>query len=230
VVGPISVGSGVSFKYYLYISDAKIDMLLSQIDPGPLRKLATELGIDLKLISVKRVSEPSASDRRTAQLELVVQHLLKFGDVGSVAEPGQFFTGLLPMRWGPFPAESSSSLVFFGGRVEGTTVGLGGSVNHLLGSIPDAKQHGITVSHMPPMLDALGVNADLEDEYVADAVDADLGRGDGTALATVHNAVISMRWPAQNVEFVAKRLLHGDDPRSGQPVLLGSPLYVALVD
>ena len=35
--------------------------------------------------------------------------------------------------------------------------------------------------------------------------------------------------PAQHVEFVAKRLLHGTDP-AGVPVLLGSPVYVALVD
>jgi hypothetical protein len=219
----------VSFKYYLYVSDAKIDMLLSQINPEASHKRGTELGVDLKVLKAKRVSEPSAGDS-LARLELVVRHLLDYGDVGSVEEPGQFFWGLLPMRWGPFPVETGSSLVFFGGQTGGTTVGLGGSVKHVLGSVPDAAEHGIGRSLMPPMLDALGVSSDLEDEYVADAVDGDLDRTDGTALAKVHETVTSLRWPAQNVEFMAKRLLHGNDPRSGESVLLGSPIYVALVD
>ncbi|MET9242995.1 SAVMC3_10250 family protein [Nonomuraea sp. NPDC003709] len=226
---PINAGRNVSFKYYLYISDAKIDMLLSQIDPGAGHKRGTELGVDLKMLKVKRTYEPSAGDR-IARLELVVRHLLDHGDVGSVEEPGQFFWGLLPMRWGPFPVETGSSLVFFGGQTEETTVGLGGSVKHVLGSVPDAADHGIGRSLMPPMLDALGVSSDLEDEYVADAVDGDLDRADSAALAKAYEAVTSLRRPAQNVEFVAKRLLHGKDPRSGESVLLGSPVYVALVD
>lgn len=219
----------MSFKYYLYVSDAKIDMLLSQIDPAASQKRGTEIGVDLKMLQVKRVSEPSAGDR-IARLERVVRHLLDHGDVGSVAEPGQFFWGLLPMRWGPFPAETGSSLVFFGGSTDGTTVGLGGSVKHVLGSVPDFAEHGIGRSLMPSMLDALGGSSELEDEYVADAVDSDLDRADGVALANVHTAVTSLPGPAQNIEFVAKRLLHGNDQRSGGSVLLGSPIYVALVD
>jgi hypothetical protein len=41
-----------------------------------------------------------------------------------------------------------------------------------------------------------------------------------------------MPGPAQNVEFVAKRLLHGPSPVPGddRSVLLGSPVYVALFD
>jgi hypothetical protein len=219
----------VSFKYYLYVSTAKVDMLLPQIDSGASRKRRTEVGVDLKMLTAKRISEPGADDR-LARLDIVVRHLLDHGDVGSVAEPGQFFWGMLPMRWGPFPAAAGSSLVFFGGSAGGTTVGLGGSVHHVLGSVPDVAEHGIVRSLMPPLLDALGASAGLEDEYVADAVDGDLDRADGVALAKVHKAVASLRGPSQNVEFLAKRLLHGHDVTSGGTVLLGSPIYVALVD
>lgn len=76
-----------------------------------------------------------------------------------------------------------------------------------------------------------GSHFDLEDEYVADAVDGDLDRADRAALARVQGAVASLRWPAQNVEFVAKRLLHGDSPDgTARSVLLGTPVYVATVD
>jgi hypothetical protein len=222
-------GETVSFKYYLYVSSAKVDMLLPQIDSGSGRQKRSEIGFDLKMLTAKRVSEPGA-DERLARLDTVVRHLVDHGDVGSVADPGQFFWGILAMRWGPFPAADGSSLVFFGGSDGETTVGLGGSVHHVLGSAPDIAEHGIVRSLMPPMLDALGASADLEDEYVADAVDGDLDRADGVALAKVRQAVTSLRGPTQNVEFLAKRLLHGHDATSGETVLLGSPIYVALVD
>jgi hypothetical protein len=219
----------MSFKYYLYVSDTKIDMLLSQIDPGASHKRGTEVSVDLKMFKAKRAWEPTAGDRY-ARLGLIVRHLLDHGDVGSTEQPGQFFWGLLPMQWGPFPAETDSSLVFFGGRTEETTVALGGSVKHLLGSVPDMSERGIGRSDMPTMLGALRASSDLEDEYVTDSVDADLDHSDSVALAKVRKAVTRLRGPAQNVEFMAKRLLHGNDPSSGGAVLLGSPIYVALVD
>lgn len=217
----------MSFSYYVYVSDSKIDMLLPQIDPGFGAKRKAELGVSLKVLTAKRTVETPANDR-IARLETVVRHLRDHGDLGSVDEPGQFFWGLLPMRWGPFPADGESPLVFFGGRTERTVVGLGGSLRHVLGTVPDATAHSVGRSMMPSLLDGLGISSDLEDEYVADAVDTDLDRADRAALARVQDVVTSLRWPAQNVEFVAKRLLHGDGP-DGQ-VLLGSPVYVALVD
>jgi hypothetical protein len=216
----------VSFRYYLYVSDAKVDMLLSQIDPAVSRRHRTEIGVDLKLLTAKRVGEPAGSDR-FARVERVVRHLADHGDVGSIADPGQFFWGLLPMRWGPFPGGPGSSLVFF----DGTTVALGGSIGHVLGSVPGAAEHGLTRSLMPSMLDELGMSADLEDEYVTDALNTDPDdRADAAVLATVRQAVAKLRGPAQNLEFVAKRLLHGRDTGAGGWVLLGSPVYVALVD
>jgi hypothetical protein len=225
---------GMSFSYYLYVSDSKIDMLLPQISPGSGGKRKSEFGVDLKVLTAKRTVEPSAGDR-IARLETVVRYLRDHGDLGSVDEPGQFFWGLLPMRWGPFPAqagtETGSSLVFFGGRTDKTVVGLGGSLKHVLGSVPDADEPSFGRSPMPALLDGLGLPSDLEDEYVADAVDADLDSADRAALVRVRHAVTSLRWPAQNVEFVAKRLLQGDDGQSDpKSVLLGSPVYVALVD
>ncbi|WP_416351752.1 DUF7019 family protein [Streptomyces rochei] len=50
-------------------------------------------------------------------------------------------------------------------------------------------------------------------------------------MGRVERAVARLRWPAQNVEFVAKRLLHGESPDgTGTSVLLGTPLYAAVVD
>jgi hypothetical protein len=66
-----------------------------------------------------------------------------------------------------------------------------------------------------------GLLLDLADDEIRVADDAD-------ALALVRRTTERLAGPTQNVEFVAKRLLHGEV--DGQPVLLGSPLYVAMVD
>jgi hypothetical protein len=47
----------VSLRYYVYISDAKVDMLLPQVDPGFARKWATEVGVSLPFVSAKRQVE-----------------------------------------------------------------------------------------------------------------------------------------------------------------------------
>ncbi len=81
----------MSFRYYLYISDSKVDMLLSQIDPALIRKSMSELSLNLKIFSAKRGVESPAGADRVGRLERVVRHLEDYGGLGSVDEPGQFF-------------------------------------------------------------------------------------------------------------------------------------------
>jgi hypothetical protein len=218
----------VSFRYYLYISDNKVDMLLPQIDPGFAAGRGTEVSANFWLLGAKRTIESGRGTDRIARLERVVRHLQDHGDLGSVDEPGQFFGGLLPMRWGQLPGRSDGSLAFFGGRTDRTVLGLGGSARHLIGSAADAA--GTGQSRLPALLDGLGAS-EMEDEYVLDTLD-ELDAADRAALATVRRAVDRKPGPAQNVEFVAKRLLHGPSPVAGddRSVLLGSPVYVALFD
>ncbi|ROO52209.1 hypothetical protein EDC02_7119 [Micromonospora sp. Llam0] len=226
------------FRYYVYISDSKIDMLLSQIDRGFMTKRTSEIGVNLKVLTAKRTAEPAEIDR-IARLERVVGYLQDYGDLGSVDEPGQFFGGLLPMQWGPFPGSEPSSLVFFGGQTDHAVVGLGGSDRHVLGALPASDGPAMPSSLMPTILDHLSTSSDVEDELVVEAagdIHDVLDRSDRAALVTVHQAVRRLRGVAQNVEFVAKRLLHGpspfphSDPRADMSVLLGSPIYVALAD
>ena len=202
----------MSFRYFVYISDAKVEMLLQQIDPGALRKRTTEIGADLKIFSAKRGAETLAGAERTARLERVVRYLTDFGDLGGVDEPGQFFWGLMPLRWGPTVGRDGFPMVYFGGRTERTVLGLGGSRAHVFGaSGADQKLLPLSRSMLPSLLDG-----------IAPAAGAD-------GPAAVHEATTALRGPEQNMEFIAKRLLHEPGP-DGTTVLLGSPLYVALVD
>lgn len=215
----------MSFRYYLYISDAKIDMLLAQIDPAARQKRTSEVSLGVSVAKAKRTVE--AAGDQVGRLERVVRHLNEHGDVGTVEEPGQFFWGLLPMQWGPIVTEGGSSLVYFGGRDERTVVGLGGSAGHVVGAA-HAEQRPPSPSLLPVLLDI------IDDDVPDPGLDHD--QADQAALASVHRANSRLRGPVQNVEFLAKRLLSGPSPypeldgRDGMTVLLGSPLYVALAD
>ncbi|MEV6242452.1 SAVMC3_10250 family protein [Lentzea sp. NPDC051838] len=217
----------MSFRYYFYISDAKVDMLLAQIDPAARNKRTSEMSLGVSVAKAKRTVEDTGE--QVGRLERVVRHLNEHGDVGSIEEPGQFFWGLLPMQWGPIVTESGSSLLYFGGRDERTVVGLGGSAGHVVGAAHAEPR--------PPSPSLLPVLLDLIDDGAQDAGEnQDHDQTDAAALASVHRANSRLRGPVQNVEFLAKRLLSGPSPypeldgRDDMRVLLGSPLYVALVD
>ncbi|MFD6138681.1 DUF7019 family protein [Promicromonospora sp. NPDC060271] len=220
----------MSTSYYLYISDSKVDMLLQQIDPGSTRSHQTELSIGLKMFGGRQTSVAAQGSDQIARLERVVRHLSDTRSVGSLDAPESFFWGLMPMRWRVIQTEFGGPLAFFGGTWEGKSVGLGGSGRHLLA--PGAPESGFGMgSMMPALLDGIAASSELEDELVVDAVEDEID-GDLGALETVRKAVAGLRGPTQNVEFVAKRLLHGEagGPDAPHPVLLGTPLYVALVD
>jgi hypothetical protein len=222
-------GATVSTNYYVYISDSKVDMLLQQIDPGSTKDHQTELSIGLKMFGGRRTATAAQGSDQIARLDRVVRHLSDTRSVGSLDAPESFFWGLMPMRSRVIQTEFGGPLVFFGGTWEGMPVGLGGSARHLL--VPGAPESGVGMGSMAPaLLDGIA-SSELEDELVVDTVEDEID-GDLNALETVRKAVADLRGLTQNVEFVAKRLLHGETggPDAPQPVLLGTPLYVALVD
>ena len=96
-------------KYYLYVSDAKVDMLIAQIPHDTRQRIANEFKIDLKIVSASRKTDRTAGDNRFARLETVVGYIREYGNVGSVDEPDEYIEGSLRMQralspWGRQPA------------------------------------------------------------------------------------------------------------------------------
>ncbi|GAA3436917.1 DUF7019 family protein [Kutzneria kofuensis] len=205
----------MSLRYYVYISDSKVDMLLPQVDPGFAGKRSTEVGVNLKVVTGKRKVESDAD--RIARLERVVRHLDDFCDVGTIDEPGQYFRGRLAMRW----KQAAPGLVYFGGATEDTVVGLGGASGHIFGGTAP-KDAVFAPSQLPGLVQGL------------EAIAADDAAESSLELAYLANR--NLRGDEQEVEFVAKRLRHGPSPYpeldggKAVSVLVGSPLFVALAD
>jgi hypothetical protein len=219
-------------RYYLYVSESKVDMLLAQIDPAAREKVTSELGLDLKIFTAKRTVESGGLDDKFQRVAAVSRYLEGQDDFGTVDDSGPYFGGIVSMRWGPYGDSPESPVVFFGGHTERTIVGLGGSSVNLIGA-GAGQQTVFSHSATPFLLAALSRELDSPDVAATAAAGFD---DDALALMAVHLAASGLEGPATSVEFVAKRLLQGPspypqrDPNDDLTVLLGSPIFVAMVD
>lgn len=224
-------------KYYLYISDSKVDMLLPQVRDDVKKKIAYEFKIDLKVLGVARRAEHETPNDRIARLQAVCDYLESEGRIGSADDPLEYFGDTMPMKWGPLRRlrgavrnladRTDWNFAYFSGSTGQTLVGLGGSESHLIGSSPPTGRF-VPPSGVPGISHYLG---ELVLEAAGDNFPAD---AEPSALESAVQVNSSMRGTEQQLEFVAKRLLYGELPQGSgnniEHVLIGSPLYVALAE
>ncbi len=226
-------------KYYVYTSATKVEMLYPQIPPRLLSRFATELKIDLKLLSATvRGREPEHT--LYSKLALVVRYIEEHEQVGTIDEPKDWFRGTLPMRWGRWPFRTDD-VVFFSGATELTALGLAGSRAHVVGNRrdPDAEFESRSnldslFAALHPHLPELGFERvrqkelATEAEYLreypewpspAAAVDAAALDAVVVALDNPMRDAVSntkLRVSPQPMEFMARKLLDGlGDPDRG---------------
>ena len=133
-------------RYFIYVSDAKLEMLFDQIPPKLRQRLSAEAKVDLKLASltIKEAGQPAPT--RMAKLKVVDRYIDRNQRVGTVEEPGkQFFRGKMPLRWGWLrdgysddPPWHGLHVAFFRGEHDGHIIILVGSRRHVLGEQPSA--------------------------------------------------------------------------------------------
>lgn len=213
-------------KYYIYVSESKVNMLYSQIDKSLLAKLQAEVKFTLRLFDVS-FTEKQFDDSLYTKLHIVIEHIKKNYDVGSIGKPQEFFQDTIFMQW----ARIHRDVLFFGGSLNDTVLGLGGSMIHLLGHRSPKVEVGI--SHTPWLISVLA------EELQMQIRDPELSRqltlyeeqtteeNNRRVLSAVNSwsSQISKR-PVEKFEFLAKRLRH--DNYQGKKVLFGTPIYVAI--
>lgn len=244
-------------KYYLYVSDAKIDMLYNQLPSRLRKKFSGELRLDLKLLSLVMKGDPTP-ETRYSKLNAVLEYMNRTIPIGTVDAPEAYFRGTLPMSWGVlldvrrYPPRKRinwlrapfAKAVFFSGVTQQTVLGLLGSYKHLVTS--PATPKGDPLSHYSP---SLHFEITLHWLYRA-LIDWDSGEvpvQDDWLTDIVCTLLAKMPVRAQKLEFVAKRhveqAIPTNDPRDERGVakaeypypaqrrlLIGTPIYVAMVD
>ncbi|HET6852469.1 MAG TPA: SAVMC3_10250 family protein [Pyrinomonadaceae bacterium] len=217
-------------KYYIYVSDSKVDMLLSQMPRDAKRKIATEFKIDLKLLGASRKAETEYEENRFTRLDAVVSFVRQYGNLGTIDKPDEYIEDTLPMRWVHYPYEADKELpvVYFGGSTDRTIVGLGGSEKHLIGITPQAT---VSSHSFAPTLVAC-----LEEELKLNLGLNPYALGEEAWRYAVFWTTTHMKGLKQRYEFMAKRLLYGSDEFSDgaagheRKILLATPLYIAMAD
>jgi Family of unknown function (DUF7019) len=130
-------------KYYLYVSDSKVDMLFSQIPLKWTESICTELKLDLKLISLN-IKPETKEDTRYSKLNVVIEYLRRNNLLGTISSPGSYFAGSLPLA---FTVVGSTAV--FCGREGHKMIGLTGSAHHLTGNAGEPAEVGLdSITHL----------------------------------------------------------------------------------
>ncbi|HYX71317.1 MAG TPA: SAVMC3_10250 family protein [Nitrososphaera sp.] len=206
-------------KYYIYISDAKVNMLLPQISSEAKKNISTELKFDLKILSLTRKSETDPISERIKRLEIVSSFIQDFGNVGTITNPNEYIYDVAPLRMSII---EKTDLVYLGGECAQTLILLGGSARHLLD-----RGCAITTcacgSHLIPMLKCIEQLSHTNEE-LTDIGDRLIYKPE----CAVIEALRSLQGPEQRFEFLAKRLYY--ESSSYRSILIVTPLYIALAD
>lgn len=226
-----------SLQYYIYISDTKLQMFYDQIGEAECHKIAKELKIDLKLLSVSKNIESVNKTTQLSRVKLVTEHIRKNCEVGKIEDGMPYVEDTLDMRWGPIQGywKEEVPLVYFGGISTNTIVGLSGSKKHLIGGNPSSCVE--SGSATPSIIRAL---SSLLEESVSDAFSSPSRNiPQDRSLFLVQIATGFMIGPTQRLTFLAKTLLAGAKPepdyhapwgREVKNAWLGTPLWVAMAD
>jgi hypothetical protein len=220
-------------RYYHYISDSKLEMLLPQIPSPTLQGLSAELGFNFGVISGKVSGTAKEASSRVARVEVVERYLENNNDLDVLQAPN-WVRGRGRMKCGYLP--DAKGMVLFAGPYRGLVLILAGSEAHL---ISGSSQQGSNTgwSFLPRVLDSLRSfvleNYDLMDmrphgkanpaevapDYILGSTTA------GSAFEALHGLPAMLPPPAMEVTFLARVFLV--DGLKNSRFAIASPLYVA---
>lgn len=199
-----------NLKYYIYVSDTKIEMLYYQL--------------------FNSLTVLNKQESRYYRLRKVLNHLEEHGLIGEIDEQTPYIRGVVSMKWVNIdfgsPGKRTGVVLFCGeGKniiteyVEGPRlIALGGSIFHLVEFKSESrfKEYDVPGTGAGPISHAIQYYLNLDDEAIRQ-----LNTG---ILWDFHKAYNRIDGPEQRVEFVARRLLQD------QFTILGTPIYVSLAD
>jgi hypothetical protein len=208
-----NVHGGPSLRYFVYLSDSKLQMFLEQMGEPARRSIAAELKLDLKLISLTLTSpgvdRSQYAPSRSAKLSVVERYLSRDHSIGDLSSSRGYIAASVEMDWKPC---DDNETILFCGYKDKLLVVLNGSVGHLFGHPATPGQ----VGSYPYTLRAAVRRGSAVDDLAADL---------GAAALEVHKT-------PQPTHFLAHAIARGPMPPGGTATeyLLATPLYVEVVD
>lgn len=222
---------GAMVRYYCYISDAKVDMLLGQMPDGIKQTVAAELGFDLKVVKGKMRAETKTLEDRITRLAVVERELRKVEQLGTATVSGRWIEG----RYWMHSLDIGSDAILFACETERWVLGLAGCANHLAGTaapenvgsglsfMPRLAERLVTLSNREP-LKLLTMPEETSPDYLALGINQ---KAKAWAEAII-NSLGRPKLPPQHLGFLAKQL--DVQQYCGRRTVLASPLYIEMLD
>ena len=214
----------VHMKDYIYISDAKVDVLYPQITSKLGSSSSVENKIDLKFYS--RSTKTDIDENRITKLETVCQFIEQYGNLGTITDPSEYIFGTISME---MLVVERADFVFWGSRSTDAVIGLGGSAKHLIGNAaPPGPYYSRSYFHH--------ILRELRRIFTeSSGISSPTEYGDDEMI---YEFIRRLRGPSEQFEFLARTLRFGkgvsiEDRKLVDPttwkgnVLLATPLYVA---
>jgi hypothetical protein len=213
-------------RFFSYISDAKVDMLLPQIPGKQKEVIAAELGLNVGILSAKVRAEDRTLDTRVTRLLAVEKHIRTKEIPGGPTSSADWIEGA---------SLSCRSVLFKGGALlwvwesANATLLLAGSATHIAGAAPmkDARAPYSQLAGIMALVASLAQDA----FPLLDASEGWPGRDeisgmrrDFAWLAELVDYVKKTCPVRQEISFLARRLISGD--YAARHYVLASPLYV----
>jgi hypothetical protein len=222
-------------EYYLYVSRAKVDMLLSQIPEKVRRSMAAELGINVGILNVKvRAEQETAPENLYLRASALIDHIKKTEQVGTIDDPAAWIEDSQMVK--VVHPEGNRDVVFFVGVSEsGTRFGLGGSAGHLVTRM-SAGEPTIGWSFMPDLIIELRIAERVMEEGHLIAAERLISNSEGHGGGRYPWPEVLDLWhqqaevPPTRVKFLARRLLVDEHRYLGFRAVLATPLFVAMDD
>jgi hypothetical protein len=239
-------------KYYVYLSETKIQMLHAQIAQGTSRTREASIGFDIKVLKGQVKESRALPESAIPKLVEVINELQRSELVGRIEEPKQYIAGTLRMKWNTYGSElfnnaPESPIIFWSycesqnHPHEGTVMALAGSKHNLIGQQGDGSTGSSSMTDVMTRWFLQNIDDPFDDEHaVLKRVESgisgnrrslgDFDVANGAYLATTSGSGVT-----SNFEFLAKVLHTSDWPQGFRSsrvrrVILGSPLFVAYAD
>jgi hypothetical protein len=134
-------------KFFVYIADAKVDLVLAGLVPEERMRLADELGLEVRQLELAEVPRGASDEIRFARASAVALHLEQSGLCGGLESGRAFIAERGAVHWGRLrvvrgselirhETESPASFAFVGG---GRELIMAGSASRLLAQAPSAR-------------------------------------------------------------------------------------------
>ena len=208
------VSGSTVLKYYIYLSQTKVDMLFPQVPAVFLKGAEAEITVNLGLASAALKSRSLEDGKELAgRAAAVCSYIRRYEVVGDVSLPKRWIAGTGMLQWGVVKG-CGSDLVLFGGKVAEKSLALIGSRESVIGEVKTAEANHAALHYKLIKTNTMG----------KDGMGKNVKPSDLSYQKDIDIALQALPKTMTNLEFLAK-VLH-DEPTC----LVATPLYVAIVD